>query len=147
MNEENILKLVAKDAMIKPILIYEDDDSEKILKKLKREDINACIVVDKDKRLIGEISDNDIIKLFLHQVKYEPLVQLLNRGYRRNFLYKKAKDIVSKKKVFVRKETPINEVIEVVFKNEFQYVPVLNDNDEVVGVITPSSLINLLKKY
>lgn len=133
--------------MIKPILIYEDDDSEKILKKLKREDINACIVVDKDKRLIGEISDNDIIKLFLHQVKYEPLVQLLNRGYRRNFLYKKAKDIVSKKKVFVRKETPINEVIEVVFKNEFQYVPVLNDNDEVVGVITPSSLINLLKKY
>lgn len=133
--------------MIKPILIYEDDDSEKILKKLKREDINACIVVDKDKRLIGEISDNYIIKLFLHQVKYEPLVQLLNRGYRRNFLYKKAKDIVSKKKVFVRKETPINEVIEVVFKNEFQYVPVLNDNDEVVGVITPSSLINLLKKY
>lgn len=133
--------------MIKPILIYEDDDSEKILKKLKREDINACIVVDKDKRLIGEISDNDIIKLFLHQVKYEPLVQLLNREYRRNFLYKKAKDIVSKKKVFVRKETPINEVIEVVFKNEFQYVPVLNDNDEVVGVITLSSLINLLKKY
>lgn len=133
--------------MIKPILIYEDDDSEKILKKLKREDSNACIVVDKDKRLIGEISDNDIIKLFLHQVKYEPLVQLLNRGYRRNFLYKKAKDIVSKKKVFVRKETPINEVIEVVFKNEFQYVPVLNDNDEVVGVITLSSLINLLKKY
>lgn len=133
--------------MIKPILIYEDDDSEKILKKLKREDSNACIVVDKDKRLIGEISDNDIIKLFLHQVKYEPLVQLLNREYRRNFLYKKAKDIVSKKKVFVRKETPINEVIEVVFKNEFQYVPVLNDNDEVVGVITLSSLINLLKKY
>lgn len=146
-SDENIPGLFAKDAMIKPVLIYLDDGVDKILKKLRREDINACIVVDKNKKFVGEISDNDLLKLFLQQVKYEPLVQLLNHGYRRGFLYKTAKDLLNEHKFFVRKETPINEVIELFFKEDFQYIPVLNDKDEVVGVVTPSSLINLLKNY
>jgi CBS domain-containing protein len=145
--EEDIKMLTAKDAMIKPVLIYSEDNVEKILRKLKKEHINACIVVNKDKKFIGEISDNDIIKLFLQQVKYEPLVQILNHGYRREFLYKTAKDMINKHKSFVRKNTPINDVIELVFKEGFEYIPVLNDADKVVGVVTPSSLIGLLKDY
>ena len=41
---ENIRKLIAKDAMIKPVLVYQEDGSKKIIKKLRREDINVCIV-------------------------------------------------------------------------------------------------------
>jgi len=145
--DESITKLFAKDAMIKPVLINSDDKVEKILKKLKKEHIDTCIVVNKDKKFIGEIGDNDIIKLFLQQVKYEPLVQLLNHGYRREFLYKTAKEMINKHKSFVRKDTPINKVIELVFKEGFEYIPVLNDENKVVGVVTPSSLINLLKDY
>jgi osmoprotectant transport system ATP-binding protein len=146
-NDYEIKKLYAKDAMIKPILIYSDDETQKILKKLKKENINTCIVVDKNKKYIGNISDNDIIKLFLQQVKYESLVKLLNHGYKRKFLYKTAKDLVNNHKSYVNKNTPINEVLKIILKEEFEYIPVLKEDNTVVGVITPSSLINLLKDY
>lgn len=144
---QEIKKLCAKDAMIKPILLYSDDSSETVLKKLRKEHINACIVVSKEKKFIGEITDSDVIKLFLQQVKYEPLVQMLNRGYKREFLYKTVKDLINKHKSVVRKNTPINKVIELVWKEGFQYIPVLDEDDKVIGVVTPSSLINLLKDY
>jgi len=144
---ENIKKLTAKDAMIKPIFLYPDDGVDKIIKKLKREDTNVCIVVTKDKRFVGEISDEDLIKLFLHQVKYEPLTKVLSIGYRREFLYKKAKELINKHKSTVNIDTPINKVIELVYKEGFQYIPVLDKNKKVRGVVTPSSLIDLLQKY
>lgn len=145
--DPEIRKLCAKHAMIKPVLLYSDDSSETVLKKLKKEHINACIVVSKDNKFIGEISDNDIIKLFLQQVKYEPLVKILNTGYNREFMYRTAKDLINKHKSIVRKETPINKVIQLLWKEHFHYIPVLDDEDKVVGVVTPSSLIDLLKDY
>jgi len=144
--EEEVKKLTARDAMIRPMLLYDTDDCKTIIKKLKREDTNVCIVVNKDKKFVGEISDNDLIKLFLQQVKFEPLVQILNIGYRREFLYKSAKDMINKHKATVKIDTPINKVIELIYKDGFNYIPVLDDKKRVIGVITPSSVIELLKE-
>ena len=146
-DEYAIKKLCAKDAMIKPVLLRCDDSSATVLKKLRNEHVNACIVVTKDRKFFGAIGDNDVIALFLQQVKYEPLVKTLNIGYKREFLYKSAKDLVNKNKSAVRKDTPINKVIGLMWKEGFQYIPVLDENDKVIGVVTPSSLINLLKDY
>lgn len=44
--------LTAKDAMIAPVFLYEHDDITTILKKLKHEDIHACIVVTKNKTFV-----------------------------------------------------------------------------------------------
>lgn len=148
MSEElNVGALTAKDAMIKPVFLFPEEKSEVILKKLKKEHINACIVVNKERKFIGEICDNDIIKLFLQQTKFEPLVKILNRGYRREFIYKKAKDIANKHKDLAKFNTPINEVIELVNRDTSEYIPVVDEEKRVMGVITPSSLIGLLKDY
>ena len=133
--------------MIKPVLIYVEDSADSILKKLKKEHINACIVVTKDKKFLGEIGVNDIIKLFLQQVNYEPLVQVLNVGYKREFMYKSVKEMINIHKSFVRKDTPINHIIKLIWDECFEYITVLDEKDKVVGVITPSSIINLLKDY
>lgn len=142
-----IRRLCAEDAMVKPVLVQEGDESETILKRLKEEDINACIVVDKDKRFIGEISDNDIIRLFMQQTRFEPLAKILNRGYRREFIYKTAKEMANKHKHTAVLDTPINKIIMLVNKPGFEYVPVVDDDKRVIGVVTPSSLIDLLKEY
>jgi len=144
---ENIRNLTAKDAMIKPIFVCQDDDSSKIIKKLKREDTTVCIVVTRDRKFVGEIANEDLIKLFLHQVKYEPLTRILNIGYKRKFQYKKAKELINKHKSTVALDTPINKVIELVYKEGFQYIPVLDKNQEVIGVVTPSSILDLLEEY
>ena len=142
---EDIRKLTAKDAMIKPVFVYQDDGADRIIKKLKREDTNVCILVTKDKKFVGEISDEELIKLFLNQVKYEPLTKILNVGYKREFLYKKAKEFINKHKSTVKPDTPINKVIELVYKEGFHYIPVLDKNKKVIGVVTPSSILDLLE--
>jgi len=93
--EPGLRRLYAQDAMIKPVLVHANDDAEKVLKELREEDINVCIVVDDKKRFLGEIGDQQIITLFLKQARYEPLAKLLNRGYRRNITYKKARDLMN----------------------------------------------------
>ncbi|MFH1788047.1 MAG: CBS domain-containing protein [Candidatus Altiarchaeota archaeon] len=144
---EKVRRLTARDAMVKPVFAYQDEDSDKIIKKLKREDTNVCIVVTRDKRFVGEISIEDLITLFLHQVRYEPLTKILNVGYRRGFMYKTAEELINKHKSTVELDTPINKVIELVYKEGFQYIPVLDGKEKVVGVVTPSSLLNLLEAY
>jgi len=135
----------AKDAMIKPVYLYPDDDVSKIIKKLRKEDTNVCIVVTKDNKFVGEISVEDLIKLFLHQVKHEPLVQLLNIGYRREFLYKNAKELINKHKSTAKASDSINKVIKLIYKGGFNYIPILDESKRVVGVVTPSSLIDFLQ--
>ncbi|MBW2975505.1 CBS domain-containing protein [Candidatus Woesearchaeota archaeon] len=144
---ENIRRLTAKDAMVRPVFLYPDDDIDEIIKKLKKEDTNVCIVVTKDKRFVGEIGNEDLIRLFLHQVKYEPLTKILNAGYKREFQYKKAKELINKHKSTVDLNTSINKVIGLVYKEGFQYIPVLGKNKEVIGVVTPSSILDLLEEY
>ena len=144
---EAVRSLTAGDAMVKPVFAHQDDSSKSIIKKLKREDTNVCIVVTRDKRFVGEISIEDLIRLFLHQVRYEPLTKILNVGYRRRFMYKTAEELVNKHKSTVKRDTPINKVIELVYKEGFQYVPVLDEKQRVVGVVTPSSLLDLLEAY
>lgn len=146
-SEYSIRKLCSKDAMVKPVFLYPDDTAKKIMHKLRKEHINSCIVVSKDKKLIGQVGDNDLVKLFLEQAMHEPLTQVLNRGYRREFLYKTAKNMINSNKKTVKVDTPINKVIEVISANNYEYVPVLGKEDKVIGVVTPSSLINLLKDY
>jgi CBS domain-containing protein len=135
----------AKDAMIKPVLLCPDDDAEQIIKKLKREDTNACIVVDENGKFLGEIGVEDLVKLFLRQVKYEPLVQMLNIGYNREFQYLPAKKLINKHKSTVKENAPINNVIKLIYKEGFNYIPVLDEDKKVVGVVTPSSLIDFLQ--
>ena len=142
-----VRRLTAKDAMIKPVFLYPDDDADKIIKKLKREDTNVCIVVTKGKEFVGEICDGDLINLFLHQVKYEPLTKILNVGYKREFRHKEAEELINEHKSTVSLDTPIDKVIELVYKEGFQYIPVLDKNGKVVGVVTPSSILDLLQDY
>lgn len=142
--EKTSLK-IAKDAMIKPVYLYAEDNARTIMKKLKREDTNVCVVITKDKKFIGEIGVEDLIKLFLHQVKYEPLVQVLNVGYKREFLYLTAKGLINKHKSTAKITDPINKVIKLIHKENFNCIPILNEKEEVVGVVTPSSLIDFLQ--
>ncbi|MBN2517454.1 MAG: CBS domain-containing protein [Candidatus Altiarchaeota archaeon] len=144
---KDLKRLTAKDAMIKPVFLLPDDDGDKIIKKLKAEETKVCIVVTKDKKFVGEINEEDLIKLFLIQVKYEPLTEILNIGYKRGFAHMRAVDLVNKHKATVELGTPINRVIELVYKEGFQYIPVLDKAKVVKGVVTPSSLLNLLERY
>jgi len=145
-DDEIDYELFVKDAMVTPVFVKPQDSSEKIIQKLKREDIDSCIVVDDKKHFIGQISDYDLIKIFRKQVKFEALTYIINRGYKTNILHKNAGELVNKNKFHVTPDTPINKAIEILYREKVGYLPVIHKK-KVVGVITPSCLIDFLKNY
>ncbi len=146
-NGDLIKDINASDIMIRPVYLNPKDRSSDILGKLEDEDVKACIVVSDDKMLLGMITERDIIKLFVNQIRKEPLVKLFNHGYRRDFIFKTAGDIMIKDPPYVRKDTPINEVIETLWHERLDYVPVKDSHDRVLGVVTASGIIRFLKNY
>ena len=147
MFEKGQKKLFAKDAMINAIILRENDTIEIIVKKLKNEDINDCIIVDENNKFLGDIPIDKIIKIIAHSSINEPLTKILNIGYRREILYTTAIDHINKHNDFAYETTPIHNILKIIDKKKVTSIPVLCENKEVVGIITPSSLLNLLNKY
>jgi len=59
----------------------------------------------------------------------------------------KAKDIMTKDVVSVRKETPIIEAIEFLIENEVTGMPVVKDDMTLVGVLTEKDALRLFHTY
>jgi CBS domain-containing protein len=53
----------------------------------------------------------------------------------------KAKDIMTKTVISVREDTTIEEVIKTLLENEISGVPVLDENDKLVGLVSEGDLI------
>lgn len=140
-------QLIVKDAMIAPVFLQETDDITTILKKLRHEDVSACIVISKRNTFVGEISVEDIIKLFVQQLQTEPMIKYLTRGYKKWLLYKNAWELCKRHKYIVHEDTNINTVIRHIYNPSFMYIPVVDAQKKVVGIVTPNSLINLLKDH
>jgi len=57
-----------------------------------------------------------------------------------------AKDIMSKNVITVGKQTSVSELAEILWKNRISGVPVLDENGDVISVVTESDLIDQTKK-
>lgn len=140
-------KIVAIDAVTKVVIVKEDDEISTIIKKLKKEDTNHVIVVDDDENFLGDISVEKLIKIMAHTSIDEPLVKILDVGYHRGINYTTAKDHLEKHSNLVKFNTPILEVLKLIDKEGFSYIPVLDEENKIKGLITPSSLLDLLSKH
>jgi CBS domain-containing protein len=59
----------------------------------------------------------------------------------------KAKDIMTKNVVSVRKETPILEAVELLIKKEITGLPVVEDDMTLVGILTEKDALRLFYTY
>ena len=57
-----------------------------------------------------------------------------------------AKDIMTREVITVQQDTPIKDLAEILWKNRISGVPVLDDNNQVISVVTESDLIDQNKK-
>ena len=57
---------------------------------------------------------------------------------------KKLKDIMEKKLITVNKEDSIINVLEIIKKEDIGFVPVVDENSKLSGLITKSSLLSVL---
>jgi len=127
--------MLVKDRMSKPpITVRETVGVEEALRLMHNEDIRRLPVVDKHGKMIGIVSELDLLK-----VSPSPATSL--SVYEIPYLLAKVKmaDVMTKDVVTVEEDTPLEEAARVMADNKIGGLPVMRDG-KVVGMITETDL-------
>jgi CBS domain-containing protein len=104
-----------------PECVSEKDSIRDVARIMKDQDTGVVPVVD-GKRIIGLITDRDIV------------VRGIAEG--RDVSTVKVNEIMTKSVRSVKEDTPLNEVLDLMGSAEIRRVPVVNGNNELVGIIS-----------
>jgi CBS domain-containing protein len=104
-----------------PATVSERDTIRDVARIMAREDTGVVPVVE-GKKIIGMITDRDIV------------VRLVAEG--KDPANAKVTEAMTKEVRAVKEDTPVNEVLEVMTKAQVRRVPVVNQNNELVGIVS-----------
>ena len=148
----------AKEIMSKPALSARETDTVKaVLELLAEKRISGVPVVDEDGKVIGVISDTDIIR-YAHQISVVPLSNLsgwispyveisdlasMRKGF--DLLHRTDVSQIMTKKVYtVHEDDPANEVAELMNRRKINRVPVVDSEDKLKGIVTRSDMVQCM---
>src|SRR3954463_15367480 len=107
----------------------QNNTAEQISTRLFSGEFNGLPVVDENDSVIGIVTALDILKA----------IQKDGGGNKLNLIL--AKDIMTPNPSVVKTNTPIEKVIDIIIEQEIVLVPVINDNNRIVGVVTRLDII------
>ena len=117
----------ASDIMIeKPFSVPEEMSLIHCIEQMRIKHVTSAMVLDKNNEFVGIVSASDIQKETNTNIEVSSLC--------------KYPDIIAHEK------DNLLELISVFDKNDLSYLPVLNDNKKLVGIITKSSLVTALSQ-
>lgn len=140
-----------RDVMSRRVItIGPDTTLRELWKTIFKARINAITVIDKQKELLGIISREDVLKLLYPN--YEDLIEdffsitdFEEMEKRLDALgSKKARDIMSKRVVFTREDTPIMRALSRMIVRRLSQLPVLDNDNCVVGMVTKGDIFYAL---
>jgi len=104
-----------------PECVSERDSIRDVARIMKEQDTGVVPVVD-GKRIIGLITDRDIV------------VRGIAEG--RDVSSVKVNEIMTKSVRSVKEDTPLNEVLDLMGSAEIRRVPVVNGDNELIGIVS-----------
>jgi len=121
------------------VTISPDRSMMKASKVMKDKSISRVPVVDEDGKIVGIISDRDIkdaspskaTTLDMHELYY-----LLSEI--------KIQDIMTKKPMTIRSDETVEKAAVLMLEGNFGGLPVIDENDKVVGIITDTDIFKVL---
>ncbi len=121
---------VVKDIMVKKVITAGSSDAlDKICAKLIRNKLSGVPVVDKKRKLIGFISEKDIIAA-------------LSRGSK----VKTVKDVMNKKVYSVNGDSSLDKVSSVFTNRNYRRLPVV-EKGKLVGIVARKDIMGCLVKH
>jgi len=118
-----------------PVLCSPDLPVNEAFDLMKKERIRRMPVVDKGGKLVGIVSDKDLLR-----VSPSPATTL--SAYEIPYLLSKVKvnDVMTKKVITVSEDTPIEDAARIMVDNKIGGLPVVNADAGVVGIITETDI-------
>ena len=145
-------ELTAKDIMTKKVITINKDVSiEKLSELLLENKISGVPVIDEKEKVVGIVTEADIIvqDTELHFPRYFKLLdgiiylESLNkfRDNLKKHLAIKVEDIMTKKVRTIGVDTPISEIAEIMLDERINRLPVMDDNNNLVGIVTRADIV------
>jgi acetoin utilization protein AcuB len=100
-------------------------------KVLVKQNITGLPVVDKENRLLGIVSEKDLLIL---------AYSLATKSYASNDSPKTVEEVMAKDVVTFDKDDPVDDVIECLMDGNFRRVPILS-GDKLVGIVSRKDLL------
>jgi predicted transcriptional regulator len=118
----------AKDLMSEQVEVAKEDAKiEQISAKLFAGEFNGVPIVNDNDSVIGIVTAIDVLKA-------------IQEGKSLNAMT--AKDIMTPNPSVIKKDTPINDIIDIMIKKEIVMVPVVEDNtNKIIGVVSRLDVI------
>jgi CBS domain-containing protein len=141
----------AKDVMTSPVISIEPDAtvSQAIAIMLRRR-VSGLPVIDKEGRLVGMLTEGDLLRRVETgtQRQRPRLLELLVGAGKLAEEYthshgRKVDQIMSDHPLTISEETPLNEVVSLMEKQQIKRVPVVQ-GEHVVGIVSRANLIHAL---
>ena len=105
-----------------PVAVSEKDNIREVARIMKREDTGVVPVIDEGKRVIGMVTDRDIV------------VRLVAEG--KDPSNAKVNEVMTKNVRAVREEATVKEALQVMGGAHVRRVPVVNTKNELVGILS-----------
>jgi len=109
-----------------PACVRENDGIAEAARIMKREDAGVVPIIDNDRKLVGIITDRDIV------------VRLVAEG--RNPLDCKVNEAMTKQIRSVSEDASIDDVLSIMRGANVRRVPVCDRNDHIVGIVSMADL-------
>lgn len=149
--------LKARDIMVKNVITIEKDASvDDLSQLLVRKKISGVPVVDRDGKMVGIATEGDLIikDSDLHFPRYfkllDSIIYLESLNKFKNNLQKylgtKVEDIMTKEVRTVSGDTPVNEVANLMIKYNINRVPVLDEDENLAGIITRADIVKSMTR-
>jgi CBS domain-containing protein len=141
-----------KDIMVTEVIAVQEDASvEELSKILVENKISGVPVVDKGGKLVGIATEGDLIvkDSDLHFPRYFKLLdsiiylESLNKfkDNLKKYLGTKVSDVMSTEVRTVREDAPVSEAANLMIRHNINRLPVTDDNDNMVGIVTRSDIV------
>lgn len=142
----------------KVITVSQNDDISTAVKLMVENNISGLIVLEGEK-VVGVISETDIIEALkspFPEILVTPnvsisLLLLIKKGiesfvHAKKVAKLKVKDVMSKKLFFVRPDDTIEDAVRIMCEKDVKRLPVIDENNKLVGVISRSDILRALMK-
>lgn len=142
-----------KDFYIRDITaVLEDESVSKVLKILSRQQVTGVPVIDEDYKVVGFISENDIIRAALPS--YFSLLQTasfipdLNQFVRnlKKISNRAVSEIMTKPAITIKESTPLLHAADLMIRHSLKILPVVDEDDKLLGVITRMKILEAVSR-
>lgn len=147
--------MIVADIMSRGIATITSDASYRdVWEKIVKKHVNALPVVDSRKKLVGIITREDLLNPLYP--KYQDIMESLESAHDFEEMESKiselsglsAKSVMSKRVIYTRQSTLIMRALSRMIVRSVDQLPVLDENDKVIGIITKGDVFAVLfKKY